>query len=216
MISPPEEGFVLASENVLSEPDPAKVVWELRPDGEHGPGVPPPANPNTTIAEEWHVMPMDPDRHEGGGFFAVFRTTLGILGATWTADGTARTGWATSTYAAYDLPAPASQARLALKNPRGPTQLKRFSNGQFLLLFYNNGETGYAQAAGATRAGKDPAAGLRASDGIISRNPYWLATARPRTPGSNELVFSQPEIALYMRDYATARFGPGSVWGMTI
>ena len=32
--------------------------------------------------------------------------------------------------------------RLYLKNPRGPITMKQFSNGRYLLLFYNNGDTG--------------------------------------------------------------------------
>lgn len=75
--SAPEEGYVLSSNNAMSEEDPNSVVWTLLPDEEHGPTAPRPFNPQTTIAEEWHVIPLQ----SSPGFFAVFRTSAGILGS---------------------------------------------------------------------------------------------------------------------------------------
>ena len=75
-------------------------------------------------------------------------------------------------------PHPPVQASLALKNPRGPITLKRFSNGNYLMLWYNNHCNSFASTGGRS-----------------SRNPYWLSAARETSDG--RIVFSQPEIVLY-------------------
>ena len=136
---PPEEGFILESANILTERDPAKVSWNLLPGGDHGlsPIGEACAFPSTTkqcVAEEFHVAPL----FESPGFFAVFRTVTGYLGATQTADPSGSAGWAPSYHAKY-LNVSAERSA-GLKNPRGPVTLKRFENGKYLLLFYNNAE----------------------------------------------------------------------------
>lgn len=121
------------------------------------------------------------------------RTTTGYLVASETADGTGKSGWTPSHPAQYYNPSitgahvPLSNASTpfggsdaGLKNPRGPTTLKRFDvagRGRYLLLFYNNHAQSY-----------------------LSRDPYWLAcgvevpshAGRPPT-----ILFSQPEIIIY-------------------
>ena len=101
---PPEEGFVLASSNILTERDANAVRWSLLPDGDHGlapvtlgggPSCAFPARDKACVAEEFHIVPL----FETAGHFAVFRTTQGYLGATHTRDATARRGWVTAHYA---------------------------------------------------------------------------------------------------------------------
>lgn len=174
MQNPPEEGFVIASSNILTEQDPTKITWEMLPEGDHGPGAPSPFPRATTVAEEWHVMPLV----KTPGFFAVFRTNVGILGASWTSEPTGRTGWTESTYAEFaGAVPPGTEARqsMSLKNPRGPITLKRFSNGRMLMLWYVNSFPGFASQGGRT-----------------SRNPYWLSAAYETPEG--KVVFSQPEV----------------------
>lgn len=66
-----------------------------------------------------------------------------------------------------------------LKNPRGPITPRRFSNGRYLLLYFN-----------------------RANGGIQgNRNPYWLA-AGTYDAARDVIWWSQPEIILYTH-YAT-------------
>jgi hypothetical protein len=180
--APPQEGWFLASHNLLSETDPANVKWELLPEGEHGPGPVGgdcafPSNGTSCVAEEWHILPL----HQSPGFFAVFRTTQGFLGASHTADPTGRTGWVPSYYAQY-ASTNGSPGVLggALKNPRGPITLKRFGNGRYLMLWYNNGETSFAGDAG-----------------LNNRMPYWLSAGTETSVGS--IVFSQPEVVLFNR-----------------
>ena len=72
-----------------------------------------------------------------------------------------------------------------LRNPRGPVTLKRLAAyaGRYLLLFYNNGDPGFT-----------------------SRNPYWIA-AGVEDAALGEVVFSQPEIALFYAPDPAARPG---------
>lgn len=71
----------------------------MLPSGDHGPGC---IGNDTAaaVAEEWHVIPLN----STPGYFAVFRTNQGLLGASWTADPTGATGWVKSTYASFDIP----------------------------------------------------------------------------------------------------------------
>lgn len=96
-----------------------------------GPSCAFPSNDSSCVAEEWHILPLATTP----GFFAVFRTTQGYLGASHTSDPSGRTGWMPSYYAQFGTPAPTGTggkgARSveagndvlnhagALKNPRG-------------------------------------------------------------------------------------------------
>jgi hypothetical protein len=74
LLNPPEELWVLASSNILTESDPYKVVWSLQPNVDHG--VTPPfrnASEENTVVEEAHVVPL----HRSKGFYMLGRTTLG-------------------------------------------------------------------------------------------------------------------------------------------
>ncbi|XP_065833613.1 uncharacterized protein [Oscarella lobularis] len=162
----PEEVWFMRSENIMTEEDPMKIKWDLLPEGDHG--IPPPGgNPN--IAEEGHILPLST-----GGFYAVFRTTQGYLGASCSPAGMHASHWNPPSFAEYWDSTP--QKRLYLKNPRGPITMKQFSNGMYLLLYYNNGETGFT-----------------------SRNPYWLSSGILNSSGDG-ILWSQPEIILYERD----------------
>ena len=84
-----------------------------------------------------------------------------------------------------------------LKNPRGPITMKQFSNGGFLLLFYNNAYTSFADS---------------------SRNPYWLSSGVLSSDGT-EVLWSQPEIVIYDRIVdqrpgypGETRFNTLSIW----
>ena len=202
--NPPEQGFILHSPNAMTELDASKIVWDFLPDGDEGPGCPQGFDPAATVAEEWHVLPL----LNSSGFYAVFRTNIGLLGAAQTADPTGKTGWGASSYARFQqppLPGSASNITSSLKNPRGPITVKRFSNGLYLMLWFNNGADSYQTQVTAS---------------ISSRNPYWLSSGI-EVDGS--IVFSQPEIVLYIDgSHATAdsRIGypdfiedvDGSIW----
>ena len=59
LLRPPEEMWILASDNILHEEDPTKVGWSLRPNGNHG--LPPPFHDfehENTVIEEAHIVPL--------------------------------------------------------------------------------------------------------------------------------------------------------------
>lgn len=178
--APPQEGWFMASSNMHTERDASKVEWTLLPGGEHGPGPIEqhcawPSNGTDCVAEEWHIIPLA----HSSGFFAVFRTSQGVLGASHTADPAGKSGWMPSYPAQHYY-------GTSLKNPRGPITLKRFSNGKYLMLWYNNGETGFGNGHG----NQDP---------LNNRMPYWLSAGWESTTAPGTIVFSAPEIVLYNR-----------------
>lgn len=207
LLAPPEELWVLASPNILTEQDPRKVTWSLRPSGDHG--LAPPfhnVSDETTVIEEAHVVPLN----QSGGFYMIGRTTMGYVAAAWTLNADADE-WGPTRYAQYWDPASnlstAAGNRLlvplqdsasafgggatvkgaGLKNPRGPITTRMLLEGSqycaagtHLLLYYNN-------------LGKDYSP--------TSRNPYWLAAG---LEAGGQILWSQPEISIYDRLRATA------------
>jgi len=159
----PEEVFVLASPDLLTERDAAAVTWLTLPAGPTG--LPPPGG-NPGIMEEGHVVPLA----GSPGCFALARTAQGFLAAAATADPTCAGGWGQTGFARFWSATPVLTNR-ALKNPRGPVQLRRMAGGRYLLLFYYNSNLDFS-----------------------SRNPYFIAAGREE---GGEVRFSQPEVALY-------------------
>ena len=191
----PQELFYLTSPNLFSEPNASKISWGLVPNGEHG-VLPPGGNP--TVFEEAHILPL-----AAGGYWTVGRTSQGYLGAAQTADPTAGAGWSATGFATYydplrapsvivpmggrAMPATTSAAAkhgTGLKSPRGPLQPKRFTNGMYLLLYYNN----------MGRSGE-------------GRNPYWLSAGLEPSDAGGEILWSQPEIALFDRYHSAPEAG---------
>eukprot|EP01051_Picozoa_sp_SAG22_P001586 SAG22_NODE_63_length_23302_cov_17.506551_18_plen_813_part_00 len=190
MLDPPLEGFIMHSPNILTECDPGRIVWEMLPKGDVGILAPRTVQGGLgadAFAEEHHVIPLE----SGKGFNVFFRLGgQGFLGMARTTDPTGRSGWLPSCFARYWLPnirgcaqQPTQLPRNlpatgALKNPLGPTQVKRMRDGTILLLFYN--------AMGDTLTGADA--------GIGGRNVLWISAGREC---AGELLWSQPEIAVY-------------------
>ena len=87
----------MRSPNLLTEPDPTKLRWQLLPDNDHG--LPPPAifDPNTTVMEEGKLLPLPGSK----GFYAMARTDRGVLASSSTTDKTAAAGWAPTSLARY-------------------------------------------------------------------------------------------------------------------
>jgi hypothetical protein len=175
LYEPPEEAWFFASPNMATERDVSAIAWRTLPAGDAGVA----SAPAGTIIEETHVLPLS--AQGGGGCFAVFRTDQGHLGAAATRDPLAASAWGPAHAASFWAATPsAAAAGAVLRNPRGPITLKRLSGGRYLLLFYNNADTGFT-----------------------SRNPYWLA-AGVEDAALGEVVFSQPEVALfYAQDNST-------------
>ena len=179
-VAAPEELFILASSNLLTEEDPDKVVWDMWPHGEHGIMATDHPDDPTVVAEEPHVVPV----HSDDMLTLFWRTTQGYMGhATSQRGGPAQFAkpWATSTFASY-LPTWADGYQNAswLKPPRGPLSPKRQDNGQVLMTYYNTAPLGAAFTH------------LKISD----RNMMWLTAGHDVAEG---LCWTQPELILYER-----------------
>ena len=192
--NPPEEVFFMKSSNLLFEKNASAVTWTLLPEkSDHGLKAPAVYDPNTTVMEEGHLLPL-----QRGGCYAMARTDKGFIAAAQTNDSTAASGWTPTKLARFwdprtavgtppkalaDIPlatsryeynAPSTDHILiyatGLKNSRGPFTPKRQPNGQYLLIWYNN------QA---------------------DRDPYFLAAGVEAEDGS--ILWSQPELVLFDR-----------------
>ena len=178
--NPPEEVFFMASPNLLSEPDAAAVRWTLLPAAsDHGVRAPAMYDPNTTVMEEGHLLPL-----RRGGCVAMARTDKGFLAAAKTSDSTAAAGWGPTALARYwdprradaelveleDIPLAAANTtyRTALKSERGPFTPKLHPSGSWLLLFYNS---------------------------MAGRDPYFLTAGVEDDDGN--VLWGQPELAMY-------------------
>eukprot|EP00941_MAST-03F_sp_MAST-3F-sp1_P001473 g1473.t1 len=194
---PPEEIFILASSNLLTEKDPEKVKWRLLPEGDHGIRAPAQFNSNRTVMEEGHILPLT-----SGGFYAMGRTDRGFLAAASTKDHTAASNWTVTGFARYwnstlsnskltylnDIKDPATKQIFVsgLKSPRGPLtpkqiepnpQFLEYGNGnRYLLLFYNN---------------RAPRA--------VNRDPYFLSAGIETKEGI--ILWSQPEVIIYDKSF---------------
>ncbi|MGQ9731219.1 MAG: exo-alpha-sialidase [Candidatus Zipacnadales bacterium] len=152
----PTQGIFFASRNILTETNPRKIRWRLLPEGDVGLRA-----PQGQIAEEQNLVELS-----DGSLYCVYRTVDGFLCAATSRD-RGRT-WSGPEYARY------SPGGRPIKNPRGPAFIRKFSNGKYLLLYYNHG-------------GRD----------FSGRNPYWLSGGVER---NGTIFWSEPEICLYDED----------------
>ena len=120
------EGWVFRSDNVLAEPDPAKLRWELVPKGEHGIRAP----EFGSVQEEHNLVPLD-----HGGLYCVYRTTAGHPCHAYSRDG-GRT---------WTKPQPMTYrpGGREIKTPRACPMLWRTASGKYLFWFHNNGHTSF-------------------------------------------------------------------------
>lgn len=178
----PEETWFWSSPNILTEQNASAVTWDMWPDGDVG-VAPPPADHNKQW-EEGHLLQLA----HSTGFFSFCRTNLGYLGAASTNASTPASGWTPGHFMTYSGTALPAAGGRPVKNPEGPITMKRFSNGQYLLLYYFNSFPGYSPSTAP----------------FSSRNPYWLSTGWEE---DGEIKVSQPEIVLH--DYTLLDTMPG-------
>ena len=208
VVNPPTSSWMLHSANLMLVDDPANIVWETLPKGDDGVHNWDPTAPG--VSEEPHVVPMSDDNEND--MYMVFRTTEGVLGARVSYDGGASfeqvessTGTTLEKAAQYWDESGQWKTSKPLKHPRGPptprnvASLSDESGTEYLLLYYNNGNTDF-----------------------LNRNPYWLvpgwkvansnngSSVHSSSGNSSNPKFSiqwgQPEIALYGIE---SKRGPG-------
>lgn len=119
------EGWFYRSDNVLTETDPDRVVWELLPEGDHGLRHP----DFGSVQEEHNLVPL-----ANGDLYCMYRTTQGFPVDAYSRDG-GRT---------WSVPEPAQYANgRQIKNPRACPRIWRCSNGKFLFWHHNHGGTNF-------------------------------------------------------------------------
>ena len=115
------EGWLVRSDNILTEADPEKLRFEILPEGDRGLR----SDYFGSVQEEHNLVPLS-----GNGLYCVYRTTLGFPCHTYSRDG-GRT---------WDPPSPMTYATpgRVVKNPRACPKLFRTANGKYLFWFHNN------------------------------------------------------------------------------
>ena len=140
------EGWMMHSDNILTEPDVSKIRWNTLPDGEHGLRVP----EFGSIQEEHNHVRIGDDR-----LYLVYRTKMGYPIQCYS-DDDGRT-WTT--------PAPMTYTPdgRRIKTPRACPKLWRCKNGKYLFWFHNH--------SGKTFFGRNPVwiSGGEVRDGKM----YW-------------------------------------------
>jgi hypothetical protein len=164
------EGVLLKSANLLTEPDPAKIVWETLPDGDVGLRTPPGGG---RVSEEQSYSVLS-----DGSIYCVYRSVDGHPVEAYSRDG-ART-WSTPRYKCYADGRP-------MKHPRAANFAWRCTNGRYLYWFHNHG--------GSFLRGM-PEWGPYEDRNPI----WLSAGEEVETPQGREIRWSQPEIALYDDD----------------
>ena len=158
----------LRFENILTEPDPQKLIVTTWPQAPHGLQVESPFRPGVSVAQEATIQSLS-----DGRLVCVFRTLRGMNYLAMSADD-GRT-WDTPRPLRYE---PGGNPIL---NPVSPSPLYRLEDGRYLLLFYNND--------GTANGGKSPI------DSKHNRYPVWLTVGR-EIPGEREhpLRFGVPKV----------------------
>ena len=115
------QGCFLRSENILTERDPAKIRWELLPDGDEGLRA-----PKGPVSEEVNLTPLP-----GGTLYATYRTIDGYPCHAYSQDDGHT--WTPPEYSTY------TPGGRRIKHPRAANFVWRVSNGRYLQWFHNQG-----------------------------------------------------------------------------
>jgi hypothetical protein len=115
------EGNFLQSDNLLTEPDPAKIHWVTLPDGDIG--LRPPAR---TVGEEQSLVDLS-----DGSLFTAYRTITGYSAQAYSRDDGHH--WTPPAYMTYQ-----PEGR-RVKNPRAANFVWRVAPDRYLYWFENNG-----------------------------------------------------------------------------
>lgn len=116
------EGFVVRSDNILTETDPSAITWTTLPDGDVGLRA-----PQGEVAEEHKLVGLS-----DGSLYCTYRTEVGYVGAAYSRD-SGRT-WTDPDFARYATGHP-------IKNPRAATFVWDCGGGRYLLWHHNNSNT---------------------------------------------------------------------------
>ncbi len=134
----------LRSDNILTEPDAAKLQFTVLPEGDNGLLA-----PKGRIAEESNLVGL-----ADGSLYATYRTVDGYPCHAYSRD-QGRT-WTPRAYMTYGPPTADGTAR-RIKHPRAANFVKQFSNGKYLYWFHNQGGEPVHASAWDPYQGRNPA-----------------------------------------------------------
>jgi hypothetical protein len=133
------QGVFLRSGNILTEPDPAQVRWELLPDGDEGLRA-----PKGPVADEANLAAL-----ADGSLYATYRTIDGYPCHAYSRDGGHT--WTPPAYATY------TPGGRRIKHPRAANFVRKLASGRFLYWFHNHGGEAFHAGAVNPYLGRNPA-----------------------------------------------------------
>ena len=191
------EGWLLACDNLTTEPDPAKHEWRLLPMGNAG-------EPETWkgLRSETHFRTTQAEHdltalNEPGQFIIINRTDTGLISISRSSDNTN----------SWSEPEPMVYADgSSIRNPRANAKIWKTANGRYLLWFHNHGGTRFEDrnpgwlAGGIEHDGdilwsqpeialyhNDPDVRISYPDLIEQGDRYWLTETEKDTARVHEL-----------------------------
>lgn len=178
------EGAFLASPNILTEPDPTKIVFETLPDGDHGLRTPPGGG---RVAEEQSLVELS-----DGSLYCVYRSVDGWPVCSFSRDGGHT--WAPPEYKTF------TPGGRRMKNPRAANFVWKLSGDRYLYWFHNHGGA-FIRALGGHASLPNGLSSVGGRSPYDDRNPAWLCAGREIDgPEGKLLEWSQPESFLYDND----------------
>jgi hypothetical protein len=133
------QGAFLRSDNILHERDPARIRWELLPDGDEGLRA-----PKGPVSDEANLVAL-----ADGTLYATYRTIDGYPCHAYSRDGGHT--WTPPAYATYT---PGSRR---IKHPRAANFVRKFANGKFIYWFHDHGGELFHAGAVNHYLGRNPA-----------------------------------------------------------
>ncbi|MDR1964798.1 MAG: glycoside hydrolase [Planctomycetaceae bacterium] len=171
------EGWIMHSNNILTEKEPEKVHWEMLPEGDHGIRHP----EYGSVQEEHNLVPLD----QKDSFMCVYRTTMGFPACSYSRDRCK--SWNSPEAMIY-------ATGRTIRHPRACPMVWKTGVGKYLFWCHNNGGKSFENrnpvwlCAGLERDGKiywsqpeiaiySDEPGLRMSypDLIMKDGSYWIS-----------------------------------------
>ena len=167
------EGCFMRSDNILSEPDPDKIVWETLPEGDHGL-----RSPEGPIADEANLTSLS-----DGSLFCTYRTISGYPCHAYSRDRGRK--WTDPAYMTYGLGGP------PISHPRAANFVRKLAEGRhagkYLYWFHNNNAKWYNQ--GDAASSRNPA--------------WLLGGVEEDGQDGKVIRWRNPEVVLYSVDLHT-------------
>jgi hypothetical protein len=133
------QGAFFRSDNILRERDPARIRWELLPDGDEGLRA-----PKGPVSDEANLVSLS-----DGSLYATYRTIDGYPCHAYSRDGGHT--WTPPAYATY------TPTGRRIKHPRAANFVRKFANGKYVYWFHNHGGEPFAASTASPYLGRNPA-----------------------------------------------------------